>query len=92
MSKPKIKWIKLDSEKHCFFEDGSEFLCALQVKNNKTNEINWEFAIVITSCDGERMELQTESGESYDDWTWFDFEYFALLNGSMPVSDIEIFK
>lgn len=86
MNKPKINWIKLDSRKHSYFNDGSKFLVALQVYNGKTKKTEWEFDIVTTECDGEGMSLKYEGGDYYDRWTWFDFEYFFLLDGEMPFS------
>lgn len=81
---PKIDWIQLDPKRHCWFEDGSRFLVALQVENVRTGKKVWEFDVVVTECDGDGMHLRYEGGEYYDKWNWFDFEFFYLLDGKMP--------
>ena len=83
---PKLPWIKLDAEKHNWFKDGSRFLVALKVKNNTTGKTKWEFDIVRMDCDGEVASLYYEGDEIYDKWSWFDFEYFYLLEGAMPIA------
>lgn len=84
---PKIEWIKNDPQKHKFFEEGSVFLVALQVKNSKTKKVRWEFDVVETDCDGYRMTLYYRGkSEIYDSWNFEDFEYFYLLEGKMPMS------
>jgi hypothetical protein len=86
MSKPKIRWIEVDKDKHNWFEDGSEFLVTLMVKNKATKTSYREFHVVRTECDGDGMELTLPSGELFDAWTWFDFDYFHLISGSMPIA------
>lgn len=82
---PKINWIKNDPDKHQWFEDGSVFLVALRVKNNKTKIEKWEFDMVAANCDGEGMSLHYRQGEPYDAWTWPDFEYFTVVEGQEPI-------
>jgi hypothetical protein len=82
---PAINWIKNDPKKYCNFIDGSVFLVALRVRNNKTNTERWEFDVVEFDCDGESACLYYRGKtEIYGSWTWNDFEYFMLLEGSMP--------
>ena len=87
---PQIKWIKNDPGKHKWFSDGSRFLVALRVGKNG-GPYHWEYAVVITDCDGEGMQLRSgcDDGCYYSDWTWLDFEYFALLEGSIPTDWID---
>lgn len=84
---PHIDWVKNDKEKHQFFTDGSRFLVALQV-GRQGGPYEWEFAIVVTNCDGEGMTLQWPEGEYYSDWNWEDFEWFKLLEGEMPTAEM----
>ena len=86
---PKVEWIKNDPEKHKFFEDGSVFLVALQVKNGKTKKVRWEFDVVEIDCDGEGMSLWYRGkSELYDSWSWEDFSHFCLLEGVMPFAEL----
>ena len=84
---PEINWIKNDPEKYCLFVDGSKFLVALQVRNNKTKITKWDFEVVVTNCDGEDMSLMTSEGEYFSGWQWIDFDYFCLLDGEMPTAE-----
>jgi hypothetical protein len=86
---PEINWIKVDLSKHIYFEDGSRFLIAVFVENSRTRTKKWEFDIVSASCNDERLSLVYENGEPYDTWTWDDIDYFAVLEGKEPTSDIE---
>jgi hypothetical protein len=82
---PKINWIKNDPKKYNCFTDGSVFLVALQVTNNKTKQTKWEFDVIEADCDSESCTWRyRERGECYSSWQWGDFEYFALLEGDMP--------
>ena len=81
---PRTDWIKNDPKKHQWFEDGSEFLFALQVTNNRTGVTKWEFACIRVNCDDEWLALEYQGGEPYDAWEWKDFEWFILLDGVMP--------
>jgi len=80
---PNIKWIK--NEGFTSFTDGSVFIVALRVEDDKTKTLNWDFDVVEFDCDGEGASLYYRGKfESYTDWDWDDFEYFALLSGDMP--------
>jgi hypothetical protein len=88
MDTPKIDWVKNDPKQHRYFIDGSKFLVALQVSNNKTGVTKWEFDTVMADCDGESMGLRCPcNGDTYDAWLWEDFEFFALLGGEMPTAE-----
>lgn len=86
MSKPEINWIKNERGKYKSFTDGSEFLIALKVRNNRTKTERWEFDCVKFDCDGDGASLKyrSEECEYYSSWEWDDFEYFCLLDGEMP--------
>lgn len=86
MVTPKIDWIKNDPEKHKYFESGSVFLVALQVHTKE--KTSWEFDVVQVNCDGDWFCLEYRGGETYDAWEWSDFEYFHLLEGSLPCEEI----
>lgn len=80
---PSIQWIKNDPKKHTWFTDGSVFLVALRT-GKSGGPYTWDFDKVRINAD-ENMSLTiSECGCSYDAWSWEDFEYFALLEGSMP--------
>ena len=81
---PEIKWIKNDPKKFNCLEDGSRFLVALQVHSKLTKTTKWEFEVLTVRSDGDWLCLETGGGETYDSWNWEDFEYFQLLDGSMP--------
>lgn len=87
---PQIDWIKNDPAKYTWFEDGSRFLVALVVRNEKTKTELWDFDVVVTDCTGDGMSLKTVEGESYSSWDWSDFEYFHLIEGTMPKADNEV--
>lgn len=87
--KPVIKWVKNNPEKYNWFMDGSEFLGALRVKNERTGKTAWEYHIVRANCDGENVYWEYQGGESFDGWDFSDFEYFYLLSGEMPSSNEE---
>lgn len=83
--KPKIEWIKNDKKEFNTFEDGSVFLVALQVTNTATKKKAWEFDVIEFDCDGDGASLRYRGGgDHYDSWEWNDFEYFQLLEGTMP--------
>ena len=88
LNAPQISWVKNDPKKHTVFEDGSTFLVALRV--NKGFKLHWEFDVVKWDCDGEggHMVHRGANGiyEAYDVWEWEDFEYFYLIEGSMPTN------
>ena len=79
---PTMNWVKNDPKKHQWFEDGSEFLVALRVTSK--GRARWEFDVVRVNCDGEGMSLEYREGESYSSWSWSNFEWFMLLDGTMP--------
>lgn len=81
-----FEWIKNDPDKYNWFTDGSKFLVALQIRDQKKKITYWDYDVVVTSCDGEGMHLCCSNGEVYDAWTWPDFEYFVLLDGEMPAA------
>lgn len=83
---PAITWIKNDPEKFNVFEDGSRFLVAIWVTNNKTKKSRWDLDVVRWNCDGESAHLEYDNGDSYDSWNWEDVEYFALIEGAMPTT------
>ena len=80
----KINWIKNDPEKHQWFEDGSVFLVAYVIHIAKTGKTRQDYDVVVVSCDGGDFQLNLRNGEPYDDWTWEDFDYFALIDGNIP--------
>lgn len=83
-----LTWIKNDPEKHNVFSDGSVFLVAIEVNNNKTGKTRWDFDVLRFDCDGESAYLTyRDSHEFYDKWCWSDFDYFILLEGDMPTSE-----
>jgi hypothetical protein len=63
--------------------------CCIKTFQKGPIRIDWEFDVVETDCDGERMTLRYRDGESYDAWVFDDFEFFALLEGEMPTAEIE---
>ena len=81
---PKINWIKNDKEIHQLFEDGSAFLVALQVTDNKTKITKWMFDCIRVACDGDWFVMEYLGGETYDAREWSDFEYFHVLDGHAP--------
>lgn len=85
---PKINWIKTDPGVHRYHADCARYLLAFWVENHRTKTSAWEFAIVTTSCDGESFELRYENGDSFSDWHFDDSEWFAVLDGDMPVKDM----
>lgn len=84
---PKLKWIKNDPKKYKWFEDGFTFLGAIKVENQKTRKTTWEFDVVTVRCDGDWLCLEYRGGETYDAWTFEDFEYFHVLEGPMPTME-----
>lgn len=82
---PEVCWFKNDPKKYVWHTDGSVYLVALQVTNNKTKVTRWEFAVLQVSCDEDNFDLHEHaSGEFYSSWEWSDFEYFHLVSGAMP--------
>jgi len=86
---PKINWIENDPSKYNQFFDGSVFLVAVLVRNNKTGGTKWEFDCVEVKVDCDGSSLYYKNGDIYDSWSWDDFEYFSLLEGDMPYFQYE---
>lgn len=85
---PVINWVKNDPKKHRYFLDGSSFLVALKV-SIKGGPFFWEFHAIQVDCDGENMSLRYRGGDSFDEWTWDDLEFFHLIEGEMPTSEMK---
>lgn len=85
---PGINWVKNDPDKYKWFQDGSEFLVALRVGNNKKKTERWEYAVITVNCDEGRFDLSSNN-ELYDMWSWEDFEYFHLMDGVLPTAGPE---
>lgn len=82
---PTIKWIKNDG--FTSFADGSVFIVALRVEDDKTKALNWDFDVVELDCGGDEALLYYRGkSELYTAWEWDDFEYFALIDGDMPIN------
>jgi len=68
--------------------DGDVFLVAIQVKNEKTGKMYWQFEKLRISCDGDEdggffdmVRYDDNDTETFDDWSWEDFEYSIKLKG-----------
>lgn len=83
VSPPSIDWVRNDPEQHQLFSDGSIFLVALQT-GKSGGPYTWDFDVVKANCDEDGMTLVDREGNSYDAWSWDDFEFFKLLEGDMP--------
>lgn len=89
-SQPKLPseltWIKNPCDMHEVYEfyDGSEFVVALQVNNNKTGETRWEFDTVRVYCDEDSFGMvwtaDGDTGDEYSGWSFDDFEYIIPIN------------
>lgn len=86
MNQPNLNWIKRDPVAHAWHQDGSRYLIARQVTNNRTNVTTWDCAAVQVRTDDEWFDLALGCECSYDAWTWDDVEFFVLLDGAMPTA------
>lgn len=86
---PIINWIENDPIKYNCFVEGSVFLVATLVRNNKLGGIKYEYDCVEIRANGDGARLYYRNGDIYDAWNWEDFEFFTLIEGDMPYCELK---
>lgn len=80
-----MNWRKRKEHDNGFY-DGDTLLVAVAVcKDYKHPEkgCQWEFHVIVITCDEDYFSLRRPDGESWYDWGWSDIEYFVPIKEVM---------
>lgn len=82
---PSIDWVKIDKTKDYCLHDGSEFLLAVLVKNNKTQKATWQInAVHVCSDERDYSFFYKDTEDAYTSFVFLDHDYYFLLSGRSP--------
>lgn len=76
MADDAVKWMHRKQHPDQF-EDGSQYLVAVQIVSERTPPYEWEYSVITIKADEGRFDIEC-NGESWG-WLWEDVEFYIPL-------------